>query len=128
VLSGGDLRLQCAEARIPNLPPIHGGYLARADTVSIRAARFDLAWHDDVLAHPLSGRFEVTGEDGSRLAGSLEPLTAAEIDITHTFVPPQRSIYRRALVRARLEEGPPLLRGGPPLLGWIEFNRFPPKR
>ena len=40
-----------------------------------------------------------------------------EIDITHTFAPPQRSVYRRALIRAQRE-------GGPPLLGWTESNRF----
>jgi len=47
----------------------------------------------------------------------LEVISAAEIDLTHTFVPPQRSVYRRALLRAHREDGPPLL-------GWLEFNRF----
>jgi hypothetical protein len=41
VLNGPDLRLQCAEARIPNIDPIHGGYLSRTETVSIQRARFD---------------------------------------------------------------------------------------
>lgn len=119
VLNGDDLRLQCAEARIPNLAPLHGGYLQRDATVSIGSARFDFAWHDDVLARPVSGRFTVAAEDGTQLICEIEPIAAAEIDITHTFVPPQRSIYRRALIRAHRA-------GGPPLLGWTEFNRFVP--
>ena len=129
VLNGPDLRLQCAEARIPNIDPIHGGYLSRAaagreapgppghQTISITQARFDFAYHDDDVARPVDGTLEIVAEDGTRLVFTIEPITAAEIDITHTFVPPQRSVYRRALVRARRE-------GGPPLLGWTEFNRF----
>lgn len=120
VLNGEDLRLQCAEARIPNLPPIHGGYLARASTISIHDARFDFEYRDAELAHPFAGRFTATAEDGTPLDFAIEPLAAAEIDITHTFVPPQRSVYRRALVRGRRQ-------GGPPLLGWVESNRFAAK-
>ncbi len=117
VLNGPDLRLQCAEARIPNIEPIHGGYLSRDETISITQARFDFAYHDDDVARPVDGRLEVVADDGTRLAFEIESIAATEIDITHTFVPPQRSVYRRALVRARRE-------GGPPLLGWTEFNRF----
>jgi hypothetical protein len=122
VLNGEHLRLQCAEARIPNLEPMRGGYLAREETISIRDARFDFEYRDDDLVCPVAGTFEATAEDGTHLRLEVEPLAATEIDITHTFVPPQRSVYRRALVRAR---GPS---GGPPLLGWVEFNRFPRKR
>lgn len=121
VLNGDDLRLQCAEARIPKLPPIHGGYLARAQTVSIARARFDFEFRDEDLVRPVAGRFEATAADGTQLAFDIEPLAAAEIDITHTFVPPQRSVYRRALVRARRA-------GGAPLLGWVESNRFVDER
>ena len=117
VLNGPDLRLQCAEARIPNIAPIHGGYLSRDETISITQARFDFAYHDDDVARPVDGRLEVVAEDGTRLVFEIEPITATEIDITHTFVPPQRSVYRRALVRAHRD-------GGPPLIGWTEFNRF----
>jgi hypothetical protein len=121
VLNGEALRLQCAEARIANVPPIRGGYLSRAETVGIADARFDFTWRDDDLARPVAGRFTATAEDGTPLAFAIEPLAAAEIDITHTFVPPQRSVYRRALVSARSDAG------GPPLLGWVESNRFVPK-
>lgn len=117
VLNGDDLRLQCAEARIPNIPPIHGGYVSRASSQSITAARFDYRYHDESLARAVEGRLEVTTEDGTSLALDIETISAVEIDITHTFVPPTRSIYRRALVRATRPDGGPLL-------GWTEFNRF----
>jgi hypothetical protein len=117
VLSGDTVRMQCAEARIPGLAPLSGGYLMRETSASLREVRFELAYHDDVLARPVSGRFGVVAEDATRLAGELDAIDAAEIDITHAFVPPRRSIYRRALVRARCDDGRPLL-------GWCEFNRF----
>lgn len=126
VLNGDDLRLQCAEARIPNLAPIRGGYLSRAggalETVTISDARFDFAFRDEDLVRPVAGRFAATAEDGSALDFDVEPLAAAEIDITHTFVPPARSVYRRALVRAT-----PRSARAAPLLGWVESNRFVPK-
>jgi hypothetical protein len=117
VLNGPDLRLQCAEASITGLDPIVVGYESRDAMQSIASARFDFAYRHDDLARPIEGRFSATTEDGGRLAFDVEPIAAAEIDITHTFVPPQRSIYRRTLVRARRANGPDLL-------GWIEFNRF----
>jgi hypothetical protein len=117
VLNGDDLRLQCAEARIPNVPPIHGGYVSRATSQSITSARLDYRYRDEDLARAVEGRLDVTTEDGTQLGFELETISAVEIDITHTFVPPERSIYRRALVRARRD-------GGAPLLGWTEFNRF----
>ena len=98
MLNGPDLRVQCAEARIPNVDPIHGGYLSRDDTVSISQARFDFTYHDDDVARPVDGRLEIVAEDGTRLSFAIEPIAAMEIDITHTFAPPQRSVYRRALV------------------------------
>jgi hypothetical protein len=121
VLNGEDLRLQCAEARIPNVPPIRGGYLARATTVAITDARFAFAYRDEDLARPMAGVCTVSAADGTQLRFDIEPLSAAEIDITHTFVPPERSVYRRALVRGRRADGPPLL-------GWVESNRFVAKR
>jgi hypothetical protein len=117
VLNGDDLRLQCAEARIPNLPPIRGGYLAREHTVAIAEADFEFVYHDEDLTRPVAGSFSARAEDGTRLAFEIEPLAAAEIDITHTFAPPERSVYRRALVRGRRADAQPLL-------GWVESNRF----
>lgn len=117
VLNGDDLRLQCSEAFVPGAGRFAGGYLQRGETVSLGDVRFELRFdHDSVLA-PFAGRFSAQAPDGSGVAAELEPISAAEIDLTHTFVPPQRSVYRRALLRAHRASGPPLL-------GWLEFNRF----
>ncbi len=78
---------------------------------------FDLTFHDDTVTSPVSGRFAVTAEDGRPLAGTIESISGAEIDITHTFVPPRRPVYRRALIRLRPDDGPPAI-------GWLESNRF----
>jgi hypothetical protein len=118
VLNGETLRLQCSEALIPNVGRFAGGYLQRNATVSITDVAFDLAFEHRNVLRPFSGRFTVQAEDGTSLGGALEPISAAEIDLSHSFVPPQRSIYRRALLRARLEPR------GEPLLGWLEFNRL----
>jgi hypothetical protein len=117
VLNGEDVRLQCSEAFVPGAGRFAGGYLQRGSTVSLAEVDFALRFdHDSVLA-PFSGRFDARAEDQTRVGGELEVISAAEIDLTHTFVPPQRSVYRRAFLRAHRPDGPPLL-------GWLEFNRF----
>ena len=118
VLNGAALRLQCAEARIPEVGRFPGGYLQRDTTVSIEDVSFDLRFDDDDVRQPVSGGFSVKAEDGSVLRATIEVISGAEIDITHTFVPPQRSIYRRVLLRAHPDDG------GESLLGWMEFNYF----
>jgi hypothetical protein len=116
-VNGDDYRLQCAAVRVPDASEINTGYLHRTATHSITDVRFDLAFHDHTPTRPVSGRFAVTAEDGSRLAGEIESISGAEIDITHTFVPPRRSVYRRALIRVTLD-------GRSPVVGWLESNRF----
>ena len=115
--SAADVRMQCAEVRVAG-GRIGVGYLHGEAMSSLSDVTFDLRFHDDRPLAPLEGGFAVTAEDGGRLSGTIEPISAAEIDITHTFVPPERSIYRRALIRASRDGG------GAPLLGWIEFNYF----
>ena len=119
VVSNAALRLQCVEVAIPGLPRFGVGYLAREETQSLSEVKIALTFDERSLARPLAGRFDVLAEDGTRLGGRVEPVSAAEIDLTHTLVPPERSIYRRALVRV-LPDG-----GGAPLLGWTEFHYFP---
>jgi hypothetical protein len=117
VLNGEDLRLQCSEAFVRGAGRFAGGYLQRAETLSLEDVRFELRFdHERVLA-PFAGRFSARAPGGSAVSAELEVISAAEIDLTHTFVPPQRSVYRRALLRAHRPDGPPLL-------GWLEFNRF----
>ena len=120
LVAGNDsLRVQCVEVALPGLPRFGVGYLQRDTTQSLSAVELAFSFDDASLAAPFTARFAVTAEDGTRLAGRIEPIATAEIDITHTFVPPERSIYRRALVRVHPDGG------GPPLLGWVEFNYFP---
>ena len=119
-VSNDDLRLQCVEARVPNAGRFAVGYLHRETTVSVFDVEFDLRFDDASPLRPLAGRLAARAEDGTSIGGSIEVISAAEIDITHTFVPPERSIYRRALVRVHRDGSEP------PLLGWIEFNYFLP--
>ena len=112
-----DFRLQCAAVRVPGTSEIATGYLHRDTTVTITEVHFDLDFHDDSPTRPVSGRFRVRGEDGHVLAGQIESISGAEIDITHTFVPPRRPVYRRALIRLTPD-------GAAPAIGWLESNRF----
>jgi len=118
VLNGAPVRLQCARVRIPDVSEITVGYLHRDSMISLSDATFDFAYDDERVTSPVAGPFRVRAEDGSVVAGTVVPLTGTEIDITHCFVPPRRSVYRRALVRCTLEGS------GPPVLGWVESNRF----
>jgi hypothetical protein len=117
VLNGEELRLQCHEALIPNVGRFAGGYLHRDTSISISDVEFDLGFDHENLLKPVSGRFSIKAQDGTIIGGPIDVISAAEIDVTHTFVPPQRSIYRRALIRVPAE-------GGAALLGWMEFNRL----
>jgi len=118
VLNGERVRLQCAEARIPNVGRFTSGYLQRQSMVTVKEVQFSFRYPEADVLRPVSGEFSIVAENGDAFSATVEPLSGAEIDITHTFVPPRRSLYRRALVRAipRSGEGP--------LLGWVEFNRF----
>jgi hypothetical protein len=123
IVAGGDaLRVQCVEVTLPGLGPFGVGYLLRETSQSLSAVEIAFTFDDESIARPVAGRFAVTAEDGTSFGGRVEPITAAEIDITHTFVPPERSIYRRALIRVHPDGG------GAPLLGWTEFNYFPGRR
>jgi len=110
-------RLQAARVRVGGDSEIATGYLHRDRTYAATAVEFDLAFDDAAVTRPVAGRFAVTAEAGVRLAGTIESITATEIDITHTFVPPRRSVYRRALVRVIPDDAAPAI-------GWLESNRF----
>jgi len=96
VLNGEAVRLQCAEVRFPGGAQIGVGYLHRQVTQSLSAVKLDVHFDNDSVLNPFGGHVAVTAEDASTFAGRIEVISAAEIDITHTFVPPERSIYRRA--------------------------------
>ena len=118
VLHGDDLRLQWARAEVPNVGTFVAGYVHRDVSLRVTDVADDIVFDHDNVTHPVSGHFTATAEDGSTVAGTLEPLTGTEIDITHAVVPHRPTIYRRALVRFTPDGG------GRPTLGWVEFNRF----
>lgn len=118
VAHGDAFRFQAAHVRIPGASEIDTGYLhVDGHTHGLSALTLDLTFDDAAVTRPVSGRFDFTAEGGARLGGRIEPITAAEIDITHTFVPPRRSVYRRSLIRV-------LPDAAPPAIGWLESNRF----
>jgi hypothetical protein len=118
VLNGEDFRMMSADVRIPNVPPFGTGYLHRETSQGLIEVDYRFAFNDDDITRPVAGPFSVKAQDGSVIAGRIDPISGAEIDITHSFDPPERSIYRRALVRFTPE------RGGATSLGWYESNRF----
>ncbi len=120
-LNGEALRLQCAEVRIPGGNRLGVGFLHRELSQSLSAVHFDVSFDDDSVLKPFAGAIAVTAEDSSEFAGRIEVISAAEIDITHTMVPPERTIYRRALIRVHPHDG------SKPIVGWTEFNYFLPR-
>ena len=98
---------------------LHVGYLGAERTESVGQCRFDLDFDDASIERHVRGQVELLGQDGGRLAGRIEPLTGAEMDISHCFDPPRASIYRRTLIRFTPDDDLA------PCLGWLESNRFP---
>jgi hypothetical protein len=115
--NGDDMRFQVTEVHIPGAPRIGGGYLSRETTGSVADVEFDVAIHEDRVLDPFSGGFRFRSEAGDEIRVRLEVISAAEIDITHVFEPPQRSFYRRALLRLHVDGV------AKPLVGWLECNR-----
>jgi hypothetical protein len=118
VLNGEDFRLQCAEVKLPEVGRVAVGYLHRRESQSLSDVELGLDFDDQNVLKPVAGRLSVKAEDGSVLSGRMESVSGAEIDITHCFAPPQRSVYRRALMRFTPDAG------GASCLGWTESNRF----
>ncbi len=120
VLGDEELRLQAVHVVIPDVTEMKVGYLARDGVMSnLAALDYDLWFDDQAPTRAVRGRFRVKDDEGRELAGSIEPVSGAEIDLSHCFVPPRRSIYRRSLVKVKIEGRPGRI------LGWLESNRFP---
>jgi len=118
VLCSDALRVQAAEAVIPNLGRFVVGYVQRDTMRSLKEATFDLTLRDDDVARTAAGPFSVLAEDGERIAGRIETWSGTEIDLSHTLVPPRPTLYRRCLVRATLDGV------ATPLPGWLELHRL----
>ncbi len=113
--------IQCARVVFDEESFLSLGYHRAAPDGAMRhveEARFDLAYSDE-LDRAFAGRVALHVEGGATLDGRIETITAAEIDASHAFVPPQPSIYRRAVVRFVPGDG------GETMLGYLEVNRFP---
>jgi len=118
VLNGETLRCQCAVAEIPKIGRFPGGYLYRDGFESLAEVELEVEVEGRPVLDPVAGRFRVVTAAGRELRGGIESLSGIEIDLTHVFSPPQRSLYRRALVRVGIEGEPE------PVTGWLEFNRL----
>lgn len=118
VLNGERLRMQAAVAEIPNAGRFPGGYLYREGFEALSEVELDVEIEGRPVLDPVAGKFRVATEAGEALRGEITSLSGVEIDLTHTFTPPQRSLYRRGLIRVALEGE------AEPLTGWLEFNRL----
>lgn len=119
VVNGERIRSQCANVDIPGVPRIGTGYLYRGDAFEeLAEVELDVEVEGRPVLDPVAGTLRWKTEAGEELRGTVESLSGIEIDLTHTFTPPQRSLYRRGLVRVRLEGE------AEPLTGWLEFNRL----
>jgi len=118
VLNGDALRCQCAVAEIPGVGRFPGGYLYRDGFESLLEVALDVEVEGRPVLDPVTGKFRLASESGRELRGEIESLSGVEIDLTHVFSPPQRSLYRRALVRVRIEGE------AEAMTGWLEFNRL----
>jgi len=119
VVNGEGLRSQCASVDIPGVPRIGTGYLYRDDAFEeLTEVELDVEVEDRPVLDPVAGKLRLKTASGDELRGTIESLSGIEIDLTHTFEPPQRSLYRRGLVRVALEGE------AEPLTGWLEFNRL----
>ena len=115
-------RVQASVVKIPEVGRLATGLLERDLPVPLAAADFELEYRDDDLAHAVSGRVTLRGDDGSTIAGRLESISAADLDISPMLAPHQRSVCRRALVRFWPRRTG--WRKPSPCVGWFESNRF----
>ncbi len=118
VVNGEDFRMQAVQVDIPGLPQIHTGYLHREKSIQINKVEYDLEFDDHSPTNTVNGGYSITAADGTVIKGSIESITGTEIDITHAFNPPKRSIYRRNLIRCTAFDDTVSV------LGWYESNRF----
>ena len=98
---------------------LHTGQGDEAKTSEADEVRFALTYDDASPLAPFRGHVSITYEDGSAVAGRIEPLGGTAIDACHAFSPPQPSVYRRALVEMHPDDG------SETYVGWLEINRFP---
>lgn len=120
--NGEGLRFMCTQVLIPGLDPIGVGYVScdEKGTRSLVSTEVSVKLRDDNVLNPFDCTLAFSDEAGTQFKGRLEVISAAELDVSHCFGTPQRSFYRRALVRIHVEGV------SDALLGWCEVNQREP--
>ena len=108
--------------RIPNVGRFATGHIFGESLVSVVEVDFRLEGDGDDPSSLAPGSVAISTEDGTLCTGTIEPISAAEVDITHTDVDASRTRCTRTLVRF-VPDGPRRTKQRP-LLGWLETNRF----
>ena len=121
-LHGPDQHIRASVTRIPNVGRFATGHIYGESWASIVEADFRLegSGADPSSLAPSSVTIKTDG--GALCTGTVQPISAVEVDITHTDVNASRTLCTRSLVRF-VPDGP-RRRKQRPLLGWLETNRF----
>lgn len=121
-LHGPSRHIRASVTRIPNVGRFATGHIYTENLVSVVEVDFRLEEDGANLSLLASGSVAIKTEDGGLCTGRIEPISAVEIDISHTDVDASRSRCVRTLVRF-VPDGPKR-KQRQPLLGWLETNRF----
>ena len=118
VVNNERFSLLATQVQIPEWPPITMGYYHGHGEAMEQLAEteLNLDFNSSNSTQAVSGSFNLLCESGRKIVGSIETISGAEIDITHTFSTPHRSEYRRSLIRCTFDDGSQSI-------GWLECNR-----
>ena len=121
VINNQDFSLQATVVKIPEWPDIKMGYFKGSDgeMLNLTDVDFQLEYNVDNPEQAVQGRTSLSCENGAVISADLAALTGTEIDITHTFNTPQRTEYRRSLVKCQFHDE----YQGIVSPGWFECNR-----
>ncbi len=114
--------IRASVTRIPNVGRFATGHIYGERWVSVVEADFRLEGGGADAPSLASGNVAIKAEDGTLCTGTIQPISAVEVDISHTDVDAARTRCTRTLVRF-VPDGP-RRRKQQPLLGWLETNRF----
>ena len=120
VVNNHEFSLQATEVVLPDFPLIQIGYLyPHGGTMQhLEQIQFELDFDPMQPSQAVTGRFHLSSATRA-LNGTIATIAGSEIDITHTFMPPKRTEYRRSLVRCDFDDGTSSI-------GWLECNRPSP--
>ncbi|MDG2045680.1 MAG: hypothetical protein P8J79_00570 [Halioglobus sp.] len=118
VVNNERFSLLATQVQIPEWPLITMGYYHGHGEAMEQLAEteLNLDFNSSNSTQAVRGSFNLLCESGRKIVGSIETISGAEIDITHTFSTPHRSEYRRSLIRCTFDDGSQSI-------GWLECNR-----